>query len=355
MKTLLLLILLVLAGAAGWAIRAPGPIEPQAWTPPTVPPLEGVYARNDRLKAIEKLAVGAGNGPEGVALDREGRVYAGYVDGRVVRLDPASGQLTELGNTGGRPLGTVIGPAGEVYVADADKGLLQIDHGQVKVLSTTAGGKPFRFVDDVDVSADGNALYFSDASARFGIHELMSDVLEHGGSGRLLRYDRTSGETTVLQDGLYFPNGVALGPNEDYLLFDETARYRVSRLWLKGDKAGTVERLIDNLPGFPDNLSYNGRDRIWVAIYAPRAAALDQMLPHPWLRKLVVHLPAWTQPKPKIQAFVLGLDLDGKVVENLQYDAPDALAPITSVEQAGDWLYFGSLAYPAIGRLRLAP
>ena len=352
MKKLLLLIVLVLAVAIGWAAFAPSPINPQAWNPPKVPPLEGVYAKNERLKAIEKLAVGAGNGPEGVALDPEGRVYAGYLDGRVVRLNPADGKLEELANTGGRPLGTDIGPAGEIYVADADKGLLQIENGQVKVLSTTAGDKPFRFVDDVDVSADGNSLYFSDASARFGIHELMSDVLEHGGTGRLLRYDRSTGETTVLKDGLYFPNGVALGPNEDYLLFDETARYQVSRLWLKGEKAGKVDVLIDNLPGFPDNLSFNGSDRIWVAIYAPRAADLDRLLPHPTLRKIVQRLPESVHPKPKMQSFALGLDLDGKVVENLQYDGPGAFAPITSVEQQGEWLYFGSLSHPAFGRMK---
>jgi len=352
MKKLLLVLLVLIAGLGALAVL-PGPIEPQAWTPGKAPPLEGVYARNDRLKAIEKLAVDQGRGPEGVALDRQGRLYAGYLDGRIVRLDPAGGgKPEELGNTGGRPLGMVVGPAGEVFVADADKGLVQVENGAIKLLSTTAGGKPFRFVDDVDISADGNLLYFSDASARFGIHELMHDVLEHGGSGRLLRYDRTTGETTVLQDGLYFPNGVALGPNEDYLLFDETARYQVSRLWLKGDKAGTVERLIENLPGFPDNLSFNGRDRIWVAIYAPRSADLDRMLPLPWLRKIAVHLPESVQPKPKIQAFALGLDLDGKVVENLQYDGPDALAPITSVEQQGEWLYFGSLVYPAMGRMK---
>lgn len=352
MKKLLLLLVVLLGGAVGWAALAPSPIDPQAWNPPRAPALEGVYARNDRLQTIQKLAVGAGNGPEGVALDREGRVYAGYLDGRVVRLDIASGKLDELGNTGGRPLGVAIGPGGEVYVADADKGLVQIENGQVKVLSTTAGGKPFRFVDDVDVSADGNSLYFSDASARFGIHELMNDVLEHGGSGRLLRYDRSTGETTVLKDGLHFPNGVALGPDEDYLLFDETARYQVSRLWLKGQKAGTVERLIENLPGFPDNLSFNGSDRIWVAIYAPRLPDLDRALPYPALRKIIQRLPESLHPQPKIQSFALGLDLDGKVVENLQYDGPGAYGPITSVEQRGEWLYLGSLSYPAFGRVK---
>ncbi|HSW13551.1 MAG TPA: hypothetical protein VLI06_11975, partial [Solimonas sp.] len=65
MKRLLLLILLGVVGGLGWLALAPGPIEPQAWTPGAAPPLEGPYARNERLKTIEKLAQGFGDGPEG--------------------------------------------------------------------------------------------------------------------------------------------------------------------------------------------------------------------------------------------------------------------------------------------------
>jgi sugar lactone lactonase YvrE len=355
LKKLAGLIGLLLLGAIAYLLLAPVPIEPKAWTPPVSPGYTGEFALNDRLRGIERLAEGRGHGPEGVSLDAQGRVYAGYSDGRIVRLDPASGELTELANTGGHPLGTAVGPAGELYVADAAKGLLQIEEGQVRVLSTSANDVPFRFVDDVDVSADGGQLYFTDASARFGFDELMADVMEHGGTGRLLRYDRASGVTTVLLDGLFFPNGVALGPDDSYLLVTETAQYRVRRYWLKGEKAGTSDVLIENLPGFPDNLSFNGSDRFWLALYAPRPAELDQLLPRPWLRKIVLRLPAALHPKPVMHAAVLGLDFDGKVVANLQDASEGAYAPITSVEQAGDTLYFGSLSYPAFGRLRLDP
>lgn len=353
MKRILLWALLVLLLAAGAAVLLPGPIEPQAWTPPRAPAADGVYAPNSQLQAIEKLAADAGAGPEGVSLDREGGVIAGYLDGRVVRLDPASGQVRELGNTGGRPLGTAVGPDGTIFVADAIKGLLELRDGQVRVLTTSANGLPFRFVDDVDVSADGNFLYFTDASARFGIHELMHDVFEHGGTGRLLRYDRRSGETVVLLDRLYFPNGVALGPAEAYVLVNETQTYRILRYWLKGANLGRVDVLIDNLPGIPDNLSFNGRDRFWVALYSPRIAALDAALPHPWLRKLLLRLPAALHPKPAMEARLLALDLEGKVVAYPQYQGADVYAPITSVEQADDVLYLGSLSYPAFGRVRL--
>jgi sugar lactone lactonase YvrE len=354
MKKLALALLLLLVLGVGWMAWAPAVIEPRAWTPPPAPALAGPYAPNERLKDIEKLALDAGQGPEGVSLDVQRRVIAGYADGRIVRLDPASDRIEELANTGGRPLGTAVAADGTIFIADAVKGLMELaPSGALRVLSGELEGAAYRFVDDVAVSADGAQLYFTDASARFGLHHVMEDFLEHAGSGRVLRYDRSSGRVTVLLDGLFFPNGVALGPKDEYLLINETQTYRILRYWLQGPKAGTQDVLIENLPGLPDNLSFNGRDRFWVALYSPRVPAMDSLLPHPWLRKILIRLPESTRPKPAMKAFVLGLDLDGRVVENLQYEGPGAYAPITSVEQQDGSLYFGSLSYPAIGRLRM--
>jgi hypothetical protein len=71
------------------------------------------------------------------------------------------------------------------------------------------------------------------------------------------------------------------------------------------------------------------------------------------MRKLVSRLPAVLQPQPKRHGIALGLDLDGKVVANLQYAASDAYSPITSVREFGPWLYFGSLSEKSIGRMPL--
>jgi hypothetical protein len=138
------------------------------------------------------------------------------------------------------------------------------------------------------------------------------------------------------------------------VLVNETGEYRVLRYWLKGEKAGTHDVFIDNLPGFPDNITYNNRGVFWLAIFTPRDALLDRMLPgNQYLRTVIAKLPAFLQPGPKRHAFALGLDTDGKVVANLQYAGSDAYGPITSVREHGPFLYFGSLTYPAIGRLPL--
>jgi sugar lactone lactonase YvrE len=347
--------LAVLALPVLYLLLWPTGMEPVAWTPPPAPSLtEGPYAYNEKLKGIQRLAFGAGAGPEAVAVDAVGRIYTGYADGRVVVLSPDATAWTELVHTDGRPLGIAFGPQGGVVIADAKKGLLH--HGkQLVELATAADGLAFGFTDDVDSARYDKTLYFSDASHKFGYGRHMTDLLEHGPNGRLLAHDVVTKQTRVLLSGLQFANGVAVGPDDAYVLVNETGAYRVLRYWLKGDKAGTHEVFIDNLPGFPDNITYNGDGLFWLAIFAPRDALLDQLLPgNLYLRTVIAKLPAFLQPKARKHSFVLGLDTDGKVVANLQYAGDDAYAPITSVRQHGPWLYFGSLTYPALGRIPLA-
>lgn len=63
---------------------------------------------------------------------------------------------------------------------------------------------------------------FSDASSRWGYGKDGEAIIEHGGDGRLLRYDFQTGKTTVLLDTLEFANGVTLGPDDSFVLVNET-------------------------------------------------------------------------------------------------------------------------------------
>ncbi len=345
-----ILMAMVVVGLA-YLLLWPVPINPEAWTPPKAPRTDsGPYAANQILLDAEIIAKDLGLGPEGLAFDDEGALYTGFLDGRVMRIEPDTGLGTELANTGGRPLGLIMTDRGLV-VADAAKGLLLVDDvGEITVLSKQSDTRPFRFVDDVDVAPDGR-LYFSDASHRYGLDELMHDFFEHAGTGRLLCYDPATGQTETLVDGLYFANGIAVGPDGDYVLVTETSRYQVTRYWINGPKAGTADVFIDNLPGFPDNISYDDDGTFWLALYAPRDAVLDQILPLPWLRKVLFRLPEWVQPDPKLHAAILGLNLDGEVVANAQASGGDAFGPITSVKRLGDDLFMGSLSYPGLARI----
>mgnify|MGYP000277074511 CR=1 FL=1 len=323
-------------------------VDPVVWEAPVAPAMTGQFAPNGYLKDAEVLGLDDGIGPEDVAIDDEGYLYVGYVDGRIVRFDPDGNNPDLIANTEGRPLGLDFAPSGNLIVADGYKGLLSISAaGAITTLSDSANGLAYGFTDDVDVDSNGIA-YFSDASSKFGpAMHARDDIMEHGGHGRLLRYDPATNQAEVLLDGLQFANGIALSQNEDFVLVTETGNYRIVRYWLKGDKAGTHDIFMDNLPGIPDGISANGDGTFWLALFSPRNAMLDSLSDKPLLRKVAFRLPEFLQPQPAHHAFVLGLNEQGQVTHNLQHNAPEAFAPITSVEQVGNTLYLGSLTASA--------
>lgn len=345
---------LIMLIVAVYLLAWPVPIDPAAWSPPTPPQRTGVLSPNSRLAGIERLARGFGIGPEDIAVDSDGRLYSGYVDGRIVRLQPDGRAPEVFANTGGRPLGLDFDAAGNLIVADADKGLLSIStDGAIHVLATEEGGVRFGFTDDVCVADDGT-VYFTDASYKFGRYQYMEDILEHRGNGRLLAYYPQDKRVVCLMRDLYFANGVAVSPDGTFVVVNETGKYRVMRYWLKGEQQGQSEVFAENLPGFPDNVSCNGRDSFWVALFAPRNPTLDATLPHPGLRKVVYRLPAFARPKAAHHAQVLELGLDGQIKRLLEDDSPACYAPITSVEERDGMLYLGSLEADSLGRIQLA-
>jgi len=342
--------ILIFAAALAYLLFAPVPIEPAAWTPPPAPALSGQYEKNSRLSPVQRLSLGDGHKPEDVALDAEGKIYAGFEDGRIIVLQPDGSQPRVFANTSGRPLGLIFDGTGNLIVADALKGLLSVNKsGDVKVLATGADGEKFGCLNDLDVGADGT-IYFSEASHKFPMSQHIEDLLEHQPNGRLLAFDPHTQSTRTLLRGLYFANGVAVSPDQTYVLVAETGKYRVRRVWLHEAKN---DIFIDNLPGFPDGISSNGKDRFWLALVTPRQALVDKMLPHPFLRKIVERLPRFLQPAPQRYSFVLALDSQGHVVDNLQNDSADCYAQIANVVERDGSLYFGSIGEDTVGRFTL--
>lgn len=350
----ILLLLIIAIGAL--LLLMPTKVQPVAWTPAPAPSLtSGLYAGNQLLDAIESVGVADIDGPEALLLE-DNVLITGLHDGRILRTSLDGQDRTVLADTGGRPLGLARHPNGLLVIADAIKGLLSLDaQGHLVPLTTEANGVAFGFTDDVVIDRSGHYAYFSDASSRFGYGQDGEAIIEHGGDGRLLRYDFQTGKTTLLLDKLEFANGVALGPDEAFVLVNETGAYRITRYWLTGPKAGNSEVFIDNLPGLPDNLSFNGRDRFWVALYAPRNALLDATAAHPLVRKMIVRALTVLPTPVEKHAFVLGLDIDGKVIANLQDGSDGNYSPITTVREYNGWLYFGSLKAKHMARLPLAP
>ena len=345
-----------LAGvAAGYLTESR--LDPAEWNPDPIPEMSGPLAPNHELTGAPRVLTG--EGPEDVTFDAEGRLYTGLEDGRVVRtVDPVDGDTVEaetetVATVTGRPHALAFdgdGADADLYVPAIGTGLHRIDvaAGTAELVADTAGGRDIVFADDLEI-VDGT-VYFSDAS----VHELFQDeLLELGDTGRLLAYDTETGDCAVLLEDLGFANGVALGPDGESLLVNETSRYRVRRYWFAGEREGEDGMFAENLVGFPDNVD-RGEDCYWVAIPSTRDPALERLHGSAWLKRQIGKLPEAVAELLSGDPYglVLQLDEDGTVVDSL-HDPTGGVHGVTSATPHEGALYVGTLFGDSVVRYDL--
>lgn len=360
-------ILVVAAYLATW----PVPIQPVAWTAPAAPGYQGVHAPNQRLAQLNIIDLKGEVGPEHIAFGKDGKLFTTVLSGNILRMNPDGSGQEVFANTGGRVLGFDFDAAGHLIAADAIKGLLSIaPDGKVTVLADKVGNDPIRYADAVVVAQSGK-MYLSDASTRFapkdwgGTFEAsVLDILEQASTGRVIEYDPATRSTRVVARGISFANGVALSQDEKHLFVNETGKYRVWKIAVDandldigqvkgrtGSQPSSQARvLLDNLPGYPDNLMRGQGGKVWLGFAKPRGEAIDNMAGKPWLRSLTLRLPRALWPIPQPYGHVIAFTDDGKVVADLQ-DPSGAYPETTAITETADRLYVQSLHSHGLGWL----
>jgi sugar lactone lactonase YvrE len=358
---LLILLPLVLLVLAAYLLLWPVPVQPLAWVAPAAPGYVGVHKANPWLGNLTLISLGQESGPEHVVLGPDGKLYVAVASGNILRMNPDGSEQSVFARTGGRVLGFDFDASGRLIAADAIKGLLAIaKDGQVSLLTDQVAGDPIRYADAVVVAKSGK-IYFSDASRRFaprdwgGTYEAaLLDIVEQQSTGRVLEYSPSTRRTRVVAQGLSFANGVALSDDEQSLLVAETGRYRIWKIAVAA-KALDVRQdsplarvLLDNLPGYPDNLMRGQVGLIWVGLSGPRSAAVDRMAEHPFLRSLTLRLPRAWWPVPKPYGHVVAFTEDGQVHVDMQ-DPSGSYPQSTGVTETADRLYFQNLHNKVLG------
>ncbi|XP_023540078.1 protein STRICTOSIDINE SYNTHASE-LIKE 6-like [Cucurbita pepo subsp. pepo] len=315
--------------------------------------VEAVEECNGRmLQGAERVGVAELKAPEDFAYDSDlGLVYTGDSDGWLKRVRLNDSAVEKWAFTGGRPLGVALGHDGSVFVADADKGLLKVSkEGVVETLTTEAGGLKFQLTDGVDVADDGT-VYFTDASSKYRLHNFIFDMLEGRPLGRLLRYDPTTKTTELLVGDLYFANGVVVAPSQDFVVFCETPLRRCRKYYIAGDRKGSIEKFVDNLPGTPDNIKYDGHGHFWIGLATEMTSFWYLALKYPVIRKImaITRRHGW-RPNLEKNGGAVAVNLEGKQV-GWYYDY--GLSMITTGLKIKNHLYCGSFVFPGILRLNL--
>lgn len=324
------------------------------------------------LQRSEIKFAGQVQGPESLAFDPLGRgPYTGVADGRILcwdghnwtdfaytsanrsgLCDPQPSPLGYLKNEHicGRPLGLRFHKkTGDLYIADAYFGLMKVgpEGGLATSLATEAEGVPLRFTNDLDIDEEGN-VYFTDSSTNYQRRNFLQLVFSGEDTGRVLKYDPVTKETTVLVKNIGFPNGLTLSKDGAFFLFCEGSLGRLQRYWLKGDKAGTTD-LFAILPGFPDNVRTNQNGEFWVALHCRRSRINYVVATHPWLRDFLLKLPIKAKYHYTVHiggwqhGIIAKYSPEGELLQVLEDRPGKVVRAISEVEERDGKLWMGNV------------
>ncbi|KAK1313314.1 Strictosidine synthase 1 [Acorus calamus] len=327
----------------------PVPLELPTTSPELPPP-------NDALQKGVKLGEGMLEGPEDVWVDKEGTLYTATRDGWIKRMHLNDSWEDWAKIDGGAALGITASASGGLIACDPVRGLLKVgEHGVTIIANEVDDGSKINFADAAIEASDGG-VYFSDVSTKFGFQDWIMDILEARPHGRLLRYDPSTNETSIVLSDLAFANGVALSADEDYLVVCETWKFRCLRYWLKGEVKGKAEVFIDNLPGGPDNINLAPDGSFWIALLKLRSRWLDVIHRSPMIKRLIgASFPGITSLPTTInsRATIVNVGGDGKIIRRFDDPNGSVMRFLTSAVEYEGHLYLGSLSADFIGKLSL--
>ncbi len=234
--------------------------------PPTV--ATEIFARLPEkhriLQRESAWTLARGSGPlhsflEGPAFDRAGMFYCvDLAHGRIFRVSPA-GEWEVFAAYEGKPNGLKIHRDGRIFVADGQHGILAFDPatGARSTVLEAFEGERLAGPNDLVFAGNGD-LYFTDP----GSSSLANPT------GRVFRI-RAGGEVELLMQGLAYPNGLVLTPQQDVLYVSVTRALQVLRLPLHAGadrmyRWGVFVQLSGGLAG-PDGMAMDVAGNLAVA------------------------------------------------------------------------------------------
>jgi len=220
--------------------------------------------------------------PEGPVCLADGSWLVTEMDEALISHISADGRSkNEIAKTG-KPNGLTLDRNGDIWVADAQWGaLLKVElSGKVLVISSGGPGLPFLLPNDLCFGPD-HAIYMTDSGVLLeDLDQLESerDIYDLDFDGRVFRIDPVSESVELIDNGLKLTNGIAFGPDGDFLYVAETLtgniyRYKITSGELRGGREEFANVLIRdpakyrNVAG-PDGMAFDRCGYLYVAVLA---------------------------------------------------------------------------------------
>lgn len=211
---------------------------------------------------------------EGVACARDGTVWAADRRGACTWIAPDATRQGRVGALGGEPNGICLDLDGRVVVANLDGRVQRLDPatGRHETIATAASGRPTPSPNFPAMDRRGR-LWVSNSTARA---DLMDAIHAPAGDGFLFRVQ--DGRSEVVAEDLWFANGVALDAAERFVYVAESSAARVTRFPIRADGTlGQREPVGPDLGTAPDGIAFDEAGNLWVTL--PMANAIGVITP----------------------------------------------------------------------------
>ena len=203
---------------------------------------------------------------EGPSFDRSGNLFLCMRrDGYVARVAP-DGTVSRLFSTGQQPNGSRFHRDGRLFVAELKlkQILVAATDGAVDVFVDACDGRPLLGPNDLVFDRDG-VLYFTDPHGSSAANPV----------GRVCRCT-ADGRAACIADGIAYPNGLALSPDERVLYVAEMGLNRLLRYDLAPDGSLGGPEVLAQLAGGvgPDGMALDVDGNLYVAQHGAGTVAV---------------------------------------------------------------------------------
>uniref|UniRef100_A0A0N5A0J9 Str_synth domain-containing protein n=1 Tax=Parastrongyloides trichosuri TaxID=131310 RepID=A0A0N5A0J9_PARTI len=347
------------------------PFHAKEYILPNAKPLSGILAINDYLTKGERILENKILGPEALVVENN-TIYATTYDGKVVKIvDEKIVDFISFKNNKecgtydtelkcGRPLGIRKYKDDILIVADSYFGIFFVDfsrkiykNGFELFMSSKylTKDKPAMMLNDFDIINDED-IYISDSSSKWDRRRFFHILSEAEPNGRVLKINLKTKDVSVIDENLFFPNGIQQ-ISKNAIVVAECGMARIWKIFINGDKKGTREIFIENLPGLPDNIRLSKySNTLYVGLTGLRHAnslnMYDKIGKYPNIRnflakilpeKLFSKLPSLFVKK---HAIIIEINLNGSIISTYQDPESKVVQDASHVVDDENYLYLGS-------------
>lgn len=303
--------------------------------------------------AASVLVSGLPGTPDGIARAPDGALFAALSTGDIARIEGSTFRIAGTAPTA-RLTGLTVAADGIVYAVDEVGGAVYrfaptaSSAAKGEAILREVDGRTLKWTNDITATSDG-ALYVTTSSQRRTLDQFYDEILEHRGSGQLIRFDPHRNVAQVLRSDLNMANGVAAHETGGVLVA-ESSTYSVRRFT---SVDGSQEAIAKNLPGFPGNIRAADRPGVyWLTLLSPRNALIDQLAGAPWARRLMAWLPASVRPGPKPIHCLVRITLADAAprLEAFRIAGPPAMPSLSTALEVAGKLYLTPSGLAGVAR-----